>query len=215
MTRRIDPALIPVAPTLEYEKSLWQSGIKHIAGVDEAGRGALAGPVSAAAVVLPNQPNLITLLAGVRDSKQMTAKQRAERQKVIQQEAVSWAVGFASSDEIDHFGIVPATRFAMQRALQNLSVPQQHILIDAMLLAEVETPQTSLIKGDARSLSIAAASVLAKVARDEWISAKDKQYPGYKLANNKGYGTLAHRTAISKNGPSPIHRPSFAPMRLE
>lgn len=213
MTLRIDPKLIPINPTLEFEDTLVFNGIKLVAGIDEAGRGALAGPVCAAAVVLPINPGTITTLAGVRDSKQMSSKQRQIKSVVIKKVALGWAVGFASSIEIDKFGIVPATRIAMQRAMQALALKPEHILIDAMLLPENSVPQTSLIKGDSRSLSIAAASVLAKVARDEWITAKDKQYPSYKLANNKGYGTLAHRNAISKIGPSPIHRLSFAPMR--
>lgn len=215
MTRRIDPALIPPDPTLEYEQTFWSAGIQHIAGIDEAGRGALAGPVCAAAVILPNQPGLIKMLEGVRDSKQMTKSQRIEKQAVIQKVALSWAVAFASSKEIDKFGIIASTRWAMQRALLQLSPTPKHLLIDALLLPETDIPQTSLLKGDARSLSIAAASVLAKVARDEWISALDHKYPSYKLANNKGYGTQVHRTAISKFGPSPIHRISFAPMRVD
>lgn len=215
MTRRIDPSLIPAAPTLDFERIFWRVKLNHVAGIDEAGRGALAGPVCAAVVILPHDPKLLAILAGVRDSKQMTAKLRLEKRKIIKQVAIAWAVGFASSHAIDRYGIVPSTRLAIQRALKKLSITPDHILIDALLLPDVEIPQTALFKGDARSLSIAAASVLAKVARDEWILLKDSKYPGYKLAANKGYGTQAHRTAISKQGPSPIHRLSFAPMRLK
>lgn len=213
MTRRIDPALIPASPTLEFEQSFWDAGIQHVAGIDEAGRGALAGPVCTAVVVLPPQADLIKILHGVRDSKQMTAKQREEWSLVIKAVAVSWGIGFASSNEIDQIRIVPSTRLAAYRALGKLKVTPQHLLIDALFLPDDPVPQTSLIKGDARSLSIAAASVLAKVSRDEFLCTIDAEYPRYGLARNKGYGTAAHRHMISKLGPSPIHRLSFAPMR--
>ena len=215
MTRRIDPALIPASPTLQdFEQPLWDAGVYLVAGIDEAGRGALAGPVCAAVVLLPPTPNLIIELEGVRDSKEMTPVQRERWAKVIQSTAAAWGVGFVTATTIDQIGIVPSTRLAAQRALDKMPVIPQHLLIDALFLPENPIPQTSLLKGDARCLSIAAASVLAKVARDELLRAVAIDYPNYKLADNKGYGTRAHRSAIAKYGPTPIHRHSFAPMRF-
>lgn len=212
---RLDPALIPEAPDLSFEHGLWQAGVNYVAGIDEAGRGALAGPVAAAAVILPSGPiakegGLETLLTGVRDSKQMTPSQRCECADRIRLHALAWAVGMASAGEIDRLGIVPATRLAVQRALDALSLTPQHLLLDYLILSENPTPHTSLIKGDCRSLSIAAASVLAKTNRDAVMMELDACYPGYGLAQHKGYGTAAHHQALSRLGPSAIHRSSFA-----
>lgn len=213
MPKKFDPALIPKNPTLEFERPLWLAGQHHVAGIDEAGRGALAGPVAAAAVVLPPNESLERGLRGVRDSKQMTPSQRESWSTRLRTLVLAFAVGFASSQEIDSLGIVPATRLAAQRALDALKITPQHLLLDYLLLPASKIPQTSLIKGDARSLSIAAASILAKTARDALMIELDQQYPGYGLAAHKGYGTPAHRDAIAKLGPSPIHRLSFAPLR--
>jgi ribonuclease HII len=201
-------------PDLSFETPLWRAGMAHLAGVDEAGRGAWAGPVSAGAVILPEQPDLLERLHGVRDSKQMTARQRAHWAALIQSAALAWGVGFASHGEIDSLGILPATRLAMQRAIANLALPPQHLLIDAVRLPAVAIPQSSLIKGDARCLSIAAASVLAKTARDSLMCELDLQYPAYGFARHKGYGTRAHQQALAECGPCPVHRMSFAPLRV-
>ncbi|MBP7227995.1 MAG: ribonuclease HII [Longilinea sp.] len=202
---------VPPAPTLDFEAALWRTGLRAIAGLDEAGRGAWAGPVAAAAVILP--PDCAAALAGVRDSKQMTARQRAEWAAIIRQKAIAWGVGMASVVEIDELGIVPATRLAMQRALDSLQHTAEHLLIDALRLPKVNTPQTALIKGDRRSLSIAAASVLAKTSRDALLCELEHAFPGYGFAQHKGYGTAAHRAALEHLGPCPQHRHSFHPIQ--
>lgn len=204
---------IPTAPDLHFELSLWQAGQTAVAGLDEAGRGAWAGPVCAGAVILPPDPAVLNRLNGVRDSKQMTPRQRAAWAEQIQAAALTWGVGFASNEEIDAQGILPATRLAMQRALQALSLPPQHLLIDALRLPGDACPQTALIKGDARSLSIAAASVLAKTSRDALMTGLEEQFPGYGFARHKGYGTSQHREALVALGPCALHRFSFAPLR--
>lgn len=213
MPSRIDPALIPSSPGLEFEKDFWDAGLSFIAGVDEAGRGALAGPVAAAAVILPSQESIAQDLVGVRDSKEMSPNLRATWALRIQAASLTYAVGFASSEEIDAIGIIPATRLAAQRAIVLLTPPPEHLLLDYLFIPDSPLPQTSLIKGDARSLSIAAASVLAKTSRDAVMLNKDRQYPGYGFAAHKGYGTVAHRQAIAHLGTTPIHRLTFAPMR--
>jgi len=207
---------IPKYPDLSFELSLWTSGLTAVGGLDEAGRGAWAGPVSAAVVVLPASAmgdGLLERLHGVRDSKQMTARQRVSRAEVIRGEAAAWGVGFADSGEVDALGIVPATRLAMSRALTACGCPVQHLLVDALRLPEWKLPQQALIKGDARCLSIAAASVLAKTARDRLMQELDEQYPGYGFARNKGYGTAVHRASLESLGPCPLHRRSYAPVR--
>lgn len=196
-------------PDLQYEQCLWETGFLHIGGIDEAGRGALAGPVSAAVVILPPDIKIASQLHGVRDSKQMTPHQRSLWAEVICRLALAWGVGFASAQEIDTAGIVPATRLAALRAMQMLAQPPQHLLIDFLLLPDCALPQTALVKGDCRSLSIAAASVLAKTARDQQMIELDQQYPGYGLGVHKGYGTSLHLQALQRLGPSPIHRLSF------
>lgn len=205
---------LPQQPDLSFELALWQAGCLWVAGIDEAGRGALAGPVSAAAVVLPADPALTRRLSGVRDSKLMTASQRGTWSQSIRQQAVSWAVGFAGADEIDRLGIVPATRLAAWRAVEQLVCIPGHLLLDWLFLPEIELPQTALVKGDRRSLSIAAASVLAKTARDALLVELDRQYPGYGLARHKGYGTAHHLEALQHLGPAPVHRRSYQPVRL-
>lgn len=200
-------------PRLHQEIPLWQSGLKYLAGLDEAGRGAWAGPVAAGAVILPPDMQVAERLQGVRDSKQMTARQREHWAQVIQSQAAAWAVGFASPQEIDQIGIVPATRLSMQRALQGLRLQAQYLLLDALLLPVVELPQTALIRGDALCLSIAAASVLAKTARDALMRDMDDPHPGYAFACHKGYGTRQHQAALNCLGPCEIHRMSFAPLQ--
>jgi len=202
-----------ISPDLNFELPLWAAGTFYLAGLDEAGRGAWAGPVSAGAVILPQEADLCIQLKGVRDSKQMTPRQRRTWAVKIRSTALAWGVGFASHTEIDALGILPATRLAMQRALAQLAPSPQHLLLDAVRLPAVALPQTVLIKGDVRCLSIAAASVLAKTARDELLVAWEQEYPGYGFARHKGYGTAAHRQALQLKGPCPLHRFSFAPIR--
>ena len=202
----------PYWPHLDLERALWANGALWVAGIDEAGRGALAGPVAAAAVILPQITNFTLELRGVRDSKKMTPPQRESWSRAIQAAAVTFGVGLASAGEIDTLGISPATKLAVKRAIQALSVVPDHLLIDYITLPDLPIPQTSLPKGDAHSLRIAAASVLAKTARDAILCELDQQYPGYGLAEHKGYGTAAHQAAIEKLGPSPIHRLTFEPL---
>jgi ribonuclease HII len=200
-------------PTLNFEKHLWAGGFQYVAGLDEAGRGCWAGPVCAAAVILPPQTKILKKLKGVRDSKQMTALQRTTWAEVIKTSALTYGIGFSSNHEIDQIGIVAATRMAMLRALETLNIQPQFLLLDYLLLPTLDLPQAGLVKGDAQSLSIAAASVLAKTARDQLMAEMDKEYAGYGLARHKGYGTLQHQLALKKIGASPIHRFSFAPIR--
>lgn len=198
------------SPDLSYEKKLWQS-YSFIAGLDEAGRGALAGPVCVGAVILPrNHPHLLRTLKRVRDSKQLTPRQRFALVPLIRQMSLAHGTGFASSEEIDRLGIVPATRLAANRALEALSLFPEYLLTDFRLeLPESDIPQTAIVKGDARCLSIACASILAKTARDELMLALDEDYPEYKFARHKGYGTSLHRTKIEQFGHSPVHRKTF------
>lgn len=198
-------------PDLTYEKYLWRH-YRYIAGLDEAGRGALAGPVAVGAVILPkNKARLARTLAGVRDSKQMTPLQRESLAPRIKETALAWSVAFASAEEIDTLGIVPATKLAAMRALQGLSVTPAYLLTDFRLeLPQVDLCQTSLVKGDALCLSIAAASVLAKTTRDAYMCRLDLEYPNYGLGKHKGYGTQAHRLALRRWGYSSIHRKSFS-----
>jgi ribonuclease HII len=198
-------------PNLQFEQDLWKSGLNLVAGLDEAGRGALAGPVAVGTVILPPDPQLSLTLAGVRDSKQMTPRQRDLFAPCIQESALAWGVAYASPEEIDCLGIVSATRLAATRALGTLPQAPDFLLTDFRLeLPESELPQTSLKRGDARCLSIAAASVLAKTMRDALMQELDGQYPGYGLGQNKGYGTQAHRSAMMRLGYSPVHRKTFS-----
>jgi ribonuclease HII len=211
MTPKFDRRLLPLAPDFAFEIALWDQGYNLVAGVDEAGRGALAGPVAAGALIFPSDPGLLLALKGVRDSKQMTAVQRSFWAQRLAEVCLAWGVGFASAEEIDTLGIVPATRLAACRAVQALGVHPEHLLIDYLSLPELPIAQTPLVKGDMRSLSIAAASILAKTRRDALLCELEAQYPGYGLARHKGYATGAHRAALERLGPSPIHRLNFAP----
>ncbi len=212
---KFDLSQLPPLPDLAFERNLWARGIRHAAGVDEAGRGALAGPVFAAAVILPDSRSILKQLDGVNDSKQLTHPERDRLRNIIMSCAVSYGIGFADSQEIDTIGIVPATRLAVRRALLELDPLPDHLLVDHLDLPQVPIPQTSLVKGDARSLSIAAASILAKTARDDRMQQLDLQYPGYWFSNNKGYGTPEHLQAIRQIGPCTEHRRSFAPIRSD
>ncbi len=209
----VKPALRWEKPGLDEERSLLACGYRRIAGVDEAGRGAWAGPVYAAAVVLPlERPDLPEVLAGVRDSKQLSPRQRETLSGVIRGVALGVGVGWAEVEEIDDLGILPATRLAMARAVGQLSGPVDALLIDYVRLPEVPLPQRSLPRADARCLSVAAASIIAKVERDRRMAELDREYPGYGFARHKGYGTLQHRRALQQLGPSPLHRRTWRPV---
>lgn len=209
MSPRFDRRLIPARPNLAFEKALWNKGVLRIAGLDEAGRGALAGPVCAGAVVFAPDPRIFSKLKGVRDSKEMRPSDREKWATKIEKLSTDFAVGSALPEEIDLWGIVPATRLAMRRAIKALLHKADHLLVDALILAEVNVPQAKLIKGDQRSLSIAAASVLAKVHRDNHMRCLDQDYPEYGFGQHKGYGTKMHREKIANKGACSIHRLSF------
>jgi ribonuclease HII len=199
-------------PTLERETRLWAAGYRAIAGLDEAGRGAWAGPVVAGAVILPPDPSLASHLAGVRDSKQLTSARREQLLPRIQECALAWGVGIVAPEVIDTAGIGQASRQAMMQALQALGCRPDYLLIDYFRLPGIALPQFGLPKGDALVLSIAAASIVAKVSRDRLMIELDGQVPGYGWAQNKGYGTPAHQAALAALGPSRLHRRSFAPI---
>ncbi|WNG15642.1 ribonuclease HII [Cystobacter fuscus] len=195
---------------LRFETELWEQGHLHVAGVDEAGRGPLAGPVVAAAAILPRGWKL----EGLDDSKKIADESRRdELAEAIKQGAVAWAVGQAEPEEIDRLNIRRASLLAMHRALQGLGIQPTFVLLDAFTIPECTLPQRGIIKGDALSLSIAAASVLAKTTRDRTMRELDTLYPGYGLAEHKGYPTASHVQAIHERGVLPIHRRSFAPVR--
>jgi ribonuclease HII len=196
------------SPTLEFEINIWNASFARIAGVDEAGRGAWAGPVAAAAVILPPNPALIHTLDKVRDSKLMTPLARERWAPRIKESALGWGVGFASAREIDTLGIIPATKLAAVRALEALY--PDYLITDYLVFREIDLPQTALVKGDQRSLSVAAASVLAKTARDAVMRELDDQFPGYGFGRHKGYGTHLHQEAIKNLKRCDIHRKSFA-----
>jgi ribonuclease HII len=201
-------------PDLLEERALQAQGLAHIAGLDEAGRGAWAGPVVAAAVVLPlDRPDLTQALSGVRDSKQCTPRQRDELFDRIREVSLAVGVGSVPAVGVDEIGILPATRQAMAQAVDRLDVTPDALLIDFLQLPDLPFPQYPLTKGDARSLSVAAASIVAKVTRDRMMVSLDARYGGYGFAQHKGYGTRQHRQALALLGPSPVHRLSFAPLK--
>lgn len=200
-------------PNAEHELALIAGGHARVAGVDEAGRGCWAGPVVAAAVVL--SPAVLArpqLLAGVDDSKQLSAAQREAALARITLLADGVGVGVVPAYLIDAYGIVPATRLAMLAAILQLPCRPEALLIDALPLPELSLPQAALIRGDGRCLSIAAASVVAKVTRDRMMRTADRAYPAYGFAAHKGYGTAAHQLALARHGPCALHRRSFAPL---
>lgn len=189
----------------QIEEQLHQAGFKYIAGVDEAGRGPLAGPVATAAVILP--PDAIIL--GLNDSKKLSEKQRLELEPIIKRQALAWNVTMIDHRVIDSINILQATKRGMREAIAALDPPPDYLLVDGMELDGVDLPQQGLIKGDARSVSIAAASVLAKTARDRLMLEYDALYPGYGFAKHKGYPTAEHKEALRRLGPCPIHRLTF------
>lgn len=191
----------------EYENELYNKGINYIAGVDEVGRGPLVGPVVTAAVILPKD----FYDERINDSKKITEKKREELFNIIKENAISIGIGISSEDVIDEINILEATKRAMKEAISNLDVTPEHILIDAVKL-DINIPSTSIIKGDAKSQSIAAASIIAKVTRDHMMYELDKLHPEYDFKSNKGYGTKKHIEAIYKYGPLKEHRKTFAPI---
>ncbi|UFU01010.1 ribonuclease HII [Radiobacillus kanasensis] len=191
-----------------YERSIWKNGFRYIAGIDEVGRGPLAGPVVAAAVILT--PDFY--LPGLTDSKQVSAKKREIFFQYIVDHAKSYGIGIINREEIDRINIYQATKQAMERAISQLAVKPDHLLIDAVTL-DTNTPSTSIVKGDQKSVSIAAASIVAKVTRDRMMIEYDVQYPEYRFASNMGYGTKEHLEAIQAHGITPIHRRSFSPVQ--
>ena len=199
-------------PSFTEEKRLEAQGYQFIAGVDEAGRGALAGPVVAAAVILPCRIDA-PWLDQVKDSKQLSPTKRELLFHNIHQIAISIGISLAPPDVIDAQGIIKATRLAMKLAIDQLSPPPESLLIDYMLLPEVPLPQKGITNGDELCFSIACASIMAKVARDHLMIELDRTYPGYGLAQHKGYGTEKHLSCLRQLGPSPIHRQSFQPIR--
>jgi ribonuclease HII len=202
------------APTLSMEAELRRAGHAHVAGVDEAGRGAWAGPVCAAAVILPHDRRSRAALAGVNDSKLLSPAQRGQLRERIEQVALAWSVGCASSGEIDALGIVPATRLAMMRAVAGLNPYPDALLIDALALPELRLRQRAFNYADSISLSVAAASILAKTVRDALMCAVDAALPGYGFARHKGYGTAEHAANLRSLGPCWLHRFSFSPVGL-
>ena len=209
------PLCVKTMANLALETAVSQQhSFTLIAGIDEAGRGALAGPVVAAAVILPLKDQVETLLDGVNDSKQLTAKRRESLFDLICQHALAYGIGQQPASVIDEIGILPANRLAMGTAVSQLTPAPQFLLIDGRIrLPQLNTPQKSIVRGDSKSLSIAAASILAKVTRDRLMCELDGQFPHYGFAQHKGYGTELHRAAITQHGPCPQHRHSFAPIR--
>lgn len=193
---------------LEYENNLYKEGVTLIAGVDEVGRGPLIGPVVACACILP----VNFYHKDIKDSKKLSEKKREEMYKIIKENALAIGLGIVSEKVIDEVNIYEATKIAMKEAIKNLNITPEHVLIDAMKL-ELNISSTSIIKGDAKSESIAAASIIAKVTRDHMLDEMDKEYPMYDLKNNKGYGTKKHLEALQTYGPCKYHRVSYSPVR--
>lgn len=210
----------PKTASLIHERNYYNMGCRSIFGIDEAGRGPWAGPVAAGAVALPlNRRDLPKALAGVRDSKMMTPLQREKLVETIKEVAVTWGVGHATAREIDKMGIVPATKLAMQRALDHAltesNIEPDCLFLDYMLWPERrDIPQVSIVSGDQHSLSIASASVIAKVWRDNFMLELDAEFPQYGFAKHKGYGTKQHRQALEQYGATDFHRQYYKPIQL-
>lgn len=210
--KRIEKQKLLLEEMLTYERQLWEQGYDIVAGVDEVGRGPLAGPVVAAAVVLPQDFSIL----GINDSKKVTEKKREELFPIIKEEAVAYGIGIVNHQVIDEINILEATKIAMKKAITNLKIDLEkktgkslkYILIDALTL-DIDVPQMGMVKGDAKSVSIAAASIIAKVTRDHMMIDYDTKYPGYSFASNKGYGTKAHYEGLDSLGMCPIHRKTF------
>ncbi len=209
-----------ITPSFQYEQQYWQEGIHLLAGVDEVGMGALAGPVCAAAVIFRREtvPNFTNLpnVPNIRDSKTLTANQRTEGAAWVKEHAIAWAVGAASVEEINRLNIRQASHLAMRRAVEALSQKPDLLLIDGTPASPHPIiPAVNIIDGDALSISIAAASILAKVHRDQLMVTLDKEFPQYGFAGHKGYGTKIHLTALQVHGASSHHRTAYAPVRRQ
>lgn len=198
-----------MGPTQEFERVAWLCGYRRIAGIDEAGRGPLAGPVVAAAVILPTRCRLL----GINDSKQLSAKDREQVYTAILEQAVGVGVGSADVAEIDQLNILEATRLAMRRAVEKLAPLPDYVLIDAVVLPGFKVPTRPIIKGDSLSVSIAAASIIAKVTRDRLMARYHEIFPEYGFLSHKGYGTAEHLERLARHGPCSIHRRTFAPVQ--
>ena len=192
-------------PDYSIEQELHERGYKYVCGIDEAGRGPLCGPVFAAACILPDG----LYIEGLNDSKKLTEKKREKLFDIIKEEAIAYCIASASVEEIDELNILEADLLAMRRAIDGLSVKADFAIIDGNVARDFQIPAAPVVKGDATSMSIAAASVLAKVARDRICIDLDREYPQYGIAKHKGYGTKAHMDALREHGPSPIHRKKF------
>jgi ribonuclease HII len=204
----------PLDPDLTEEAALHEGGFRRVAGVDEAGRGAWAGPLVAAAVILPPPDSTPDgFLAGVRDSKLLSVAQRESLFEVVVERARAVGVGSVAADEVDLLGLTAANELAMARAVRSLTLAPDFLLVDAFKLKSVKLPQRGIIKGDRRCLSIAAASIVAKVFRDCWLAGLADVHPGYGFEQHRGYGVVTHRQAIGAQGLTPIHRLSYAPLR--
>ncbi len=200
-----------MSPTLRYERKALRRGANIVAGIDEAGRGPLAGPVVAAAVILPSRFRHATL----NDSKQLSPEQRDEIfAELTSRPDVCWAIGLSEVEVIDHYNILRATWRAMQLALDRLVVRPDHVLVDGLPVPLMGVKQSAIVGGDTKSFSIAAASVIAKVTRDRIMRRLHEEYPHYNFAQHKGYATAEHLAALDRFGPSPVHRKSFAPVRV-
>ena len=200
-------------PTAVDEAKLWSQGFHYVAGLDEAGRGPWAGPVFAAAVILPHAAHLRASMAAVRDSKTISHYKRLALDKIIRESAIGVGVGRTSAIEIDELGIVPSTRLAMQRALTSLAVLPHALIIDALSLPDIPLPQSAFPYADSRSLAVASAGIVAKVARDTWmIDIAEVKYPGFGFAQHKGYGTRLHQASLERFGVCALHRKSFRPI---
>ena len=197
--------------SLEIERKLISQGYRFVGGVDEVGRGSLAGPVAAGFVIFPSDVDDL-LLSSVTDSKKLTARKREHLLKTIKSESLCAEVGWASVAEIDDLGIAVATKLAMTRAMEKSLIQPDYLLVDAVKLDECPVPYEAIVKGDVISRTIAAASIIAKVTRDFHMSNLDMKYPGYSFKKNKGYGTRDHMIAIKSKGPTDIHRVSFEPV---
>ena len=214
MNRPASSAKRDVCPNLEKEIALLKQGYRFIAGLDEAGRGAWAGPVVAAAVILPlNQPGLLETLAGLNDSKKLTPQQRDRFFDLIHETALAVSAGLAPATMVDEVNVIGATRYAMRQALAALSLPPDFLLLDHLRLPTISVPQDAFPKADSISLTVAAASVVAKVTRDRLMLRLNTEYPGYAFDRHKGYGTRVHRIALAEQGPCPQHRMSYKPLR--
>jgi ribonuclease HII len=204
----------PYIPTQDEERQLWNAGYSNVVGIDEVGRGPIAGPVVAGAVIMPDLSGMCDKgIRLIRDSKSLTPLQRRSADSIVRRIGIDFGIGMADVNEIDQWGIVPATKLAMVRALDSLVLRVDHMLIDAIPLEWNGRPYTAIVRGDQQCVAVAAASVIAKVYRDALMGELDIIYPGYGFSKNKGYPSPFHLSVIGAKGPTPIHRMTFGPLR--